>query len=391
MVRSPPTRGSVARSDHVPAHGSPLPAHAGVSRYSSTSAAAIPPAPRPRGGQSFGGNNAQELPSRSPPTRGSVEPAHHRGRRAAPLPAHAGVSRSMSLSPTGRSAAPRPRGGQSFDVAITDRAQRRSPPTRGSVAGRGHAMRAARPLPAHAGVSRRTPPRDPASNAAPRPRGGQSVLSAHAGVSRHRPGSRVMPRAAPRPRGGQSVKLSQLSLGTFRSPPTRGSVGGLASAGRCRRPLPAHAGVSRCLPCYALRGRPAPRPRGGQSQRILDALQPEVRSPPTRGSVGRARRAGRGRAPLPAHAGVSRVRPCDTSADPTAPRPRGGQSPQPGLRFKHAYRSPPTRGSVANSNHTRWRATPLPAHAGVSRYEQVRGGQVKPAPRPRGGQSSSRR
>ena len=356
--RSPPTRGSVDRRRGRARRPGPLPAHAGVSRCSRLCVLAAAPAPRPRGGQSPIRLRPIPQPDRSPPTRGSVAKTTRCRFELSPLPAHAGVSRRAAPRFAVAGPAPRPRGGQSLLAASLLRLRDRSPPTRGSVALLQRYVASQKPLPAHAGVSRTAARIVRSGLPAPRPRGGQSTsapataprvcrspptrgsvdhercdyrphnpLPAHAGVSRqHRPAAREIS-AAPRPRGGQSMELPGMPAGPLRSPPTRGSVAHRAgvradvsplpahagSVGFVRigdagaMPLPAHAGVSRWnLPDVSSKCA-APRPRGGQSTISVTLCGARRRSPPTRGSV-----VGSGISlalpvPLPAHAGVSRA------------------------------------------------------------------------------------
>ena len=253
---------------------------------------------------------------RSPPTRGSVGVQHANIRSRSPLPAHAGVSRCFATNGLTPVSAPRPRGGQSRGSRRRRPRSSRSPPTRGSVDLRPVRRYRARPLPAHAGVSRR------------------HVSSKH------------LPRPAPRPRGGQSLPPSRIRCRHFRSPPTRGSVVWLSYGVRSCQPLPAHAGVSRLFGFVTRSCVSAPRPRGGQS--VVDACRiPHVpRSPPTRGSVGSRSDLQTRVWPLPAHAGVSRTHRRHCTPAPSAPRPRGGQSGVRRTMSARQARSPPTRGSV---------------------------------------------
>ena len=233
-----------------------------------------------------------------------------------PLPAHAGVSRPLLLWVSRPQTAPRPRGGQSAVGGAAGAARNRSPPTRGSVDILEVVLGRPVPLPAHAGVSRRSGNIRPDHRAAPRPRGGQSMS----------------------PTG----RISEL----FRSPPTRGSVATLRTYGRGWLPLPAHAGVSRCYSHRRIAAHPAPRPRGGQSSQRARYVSTQPRSPPTRGSVDRAAPRCDAAAPHPAHAGVSRNTRTTTGTHQPAPRPRGGQSMFGGVWRVVSGRSPPTRGSV---------------------------------------------
>ena len=416
--RSPPTRGSVAPLPCTPQDPLPLPAHAGVSRAWRIADHPAKPAPRPRGGQSLGYSGPQAAQVRSPPTRGSVIAPPTRLGDTIPLPAHAGVSRTFWVRVRRPRPAPRPRGGQSAEIAERERRDARSPPTRGSVGRRNLRQPGIHPLPAHAGVSRRATRWSLSSTAAPRPRGGQSEhcstafwwlcrspptrgsvanrkhhydvidpLPAHAGVSRRLgPGCwGLWP--APRPRGGQSNGSLVALWHVLRSPPTRGSVGLCALLSRLPAPLPAHAGVSRTTGATGTQLESAPRPRGGQSTRLPTGTAPESRSPPTRGSVGCSPGSTVASAPLPAHAGVSRLLGWSGQHRGTAPRPRGGQSDhQPGHPMEFV-RSPPTRGSVGFIIVMAAGLVPLPAHAGVSRVASFCASASATAPRPRGGQS----
>ena len=253
--RSPPTRGSVEDHVRLLLLQGPLPAHAGVSRLGEIFVQVLVTAPRPRGGQSVEHLVALSVLGRSPPTRGSVGLASADSEPRLPLPAHAGVSRrSVEMRRCGQTA-PRPRGGQSVRRAAAAAGKLRSPPTRGSVAATSVRGRRPRPLPAHAGVSR-------------------------SGLD-----GRAAPEAAPRPRGGQSIPRACQGRRDSRSPPTRGSVDDVSGGVLGDEPLPAHAGVSRPRRPSTMPGITAPRPRGGQSAWTMLKLDELLRSPPTRGSV----------------------------------------------------------------------------------------------------------
>ena len=156
------------------------------------------------------------------------------------------------------------------------------------------------------------------------------------------------------------------------------------------RPLPAHAGVSRSGSVLKAAAQAAPRPRGGQSAGEGVHRDRDGRSPPTRGSVVDTSDEPYPSVPLPAHAGVSRNLPQRARCARPAPRPRGGQSSLSPTNSLRSDRSPPTRGSVATYLNGHAVPAPLPAHAGVSRPRVHTLATSGSAPRPRGGQSSWR-
>ena len=419
--RSPPTRGSVDRATLPTLPATPLPAHAGVSRRRCPAGIVCVTAPRPRGGQSPWVWPASASSGRSPPTRGSVETAAVEATTPRPLPAHAGVSRSRFVARCCRTPAPRPRGGQSVGVFDRRVPCARSPPTRGSVdccaCGVSHSSPAPRPT---RGSVENSSGRGDNTATAPRPRGGQSDVSvvsvggptplpAHAGVSRRIEQLQLEMDAAPRPRGGSVGTTTSLPhpihplpahagvsrytkpwpLAALTAPrPRRGSVDHLCANRRCVNPLPAHAGVSRRRSRHPRLPRSAPRPRGGQSSSRSRPSRRYDRSPPTRGSVDDALKPRPHPVPLPAHAGVSRWITTYSPPSCSAPRPRGGQSQHPSRSGRSPFRSPPTRGSVADRVRRCERQRPLPAHAGVSRSSLTTPRWPRSAPRPRGGQSA---
>ena len=365
-----------------------LPAHAGVSRSSTTedvSHSWVTCSPHTRGSVAELGphGDAWRHVGCSPHTRGSVVCTDSTAYASAKvLPAHAGVSRDLSRATRATTAgAPRTRGGQSAfsEIDVIGLSGLCSPHTRGSVGSSIVWMTCRSVLPAHAGVSRRTATPVLWADCAPRTRGGQSadscrpskltwcsphtrgsvvvglrragrhdVLPAHAGVSRSAASAPRRCSGAPRTRGGQSVWAGNGTAEISCSPHTRGSVS---------RHNDFALSVRRC----------APRTRGGQSTLALPAGGGTRCSPHTRGSVVRRVVHHRQQPVLPAHAGVSRPVSDSHTALLGAPRTRGGQSRRIVLHPRGVVCSPHTRGSV-DGFHQRFRSLyVLPAHAGVSR------------------------
>ena len=225
MGRPPPTRGSVVDSVRRSGHPQAPPAHAGISRNTSSPRASPRGAPRPRGDQSMLINQSLLSCERPPPTRGSVGDVDvDPGVGEAP-PAHAGISRICRISLRRGCGAPRPRGDQSSRAPALAPVEWRPPPTRGSVVvvGWGDVQHPAPP--AHAGISRNSRQQLHAEFGAPPPTrgsvvdvaalvGGGAAPPAHAGISRCTFVLLPPLRGAPRPRGDQSVG-SQMSVDEF--------------------------------------------------------------------------------------------------------------------------------------------------------------------------------
>ncbi len=352
---SPPTRGCSA--DRVGPAWRPgvLPADAGVFRRRLGGCLPALCAPRRRGGVPILYQRPALLEQCSPPTRGCSDRRHDPEHPRPVLPADAGVFRLRRRPIRVRGRAPRRRGGVPLSTNAAALVWSCSPPTRGCSAGGGDLVTADVVLPADAGVF---PVRVTA--------GGASVR-------------------APRRRGGVPRLAAAVTHHAQCSPPTRGCSALRSGRGRCRRVLPADAGVFRPRGRGAFAGVCAPRRRGGVPL-AEDTDDIEVAcSPPTRGcSVCRVKTAGQ-RVVLPADAGVFRSRSSPTGRSGCAPRRRGGVPPSGASKRSAGTCSPPTRGCSGRGEPHEGAGPVLPADAGVFRSPPPCTSSSSGAPRRRGG------
>ncbi len=414
--RSPPTRGSRVSGARVVPRGGSIPAHAGEPPARAPRRGASRVDPRPRGGAIAQTMGALMRTGRSPPTRGSrwCRLSCVSGLRS--IPAHAGEPLNCGSPGHTRRVDPRPRGGAPSRETQADSLPGRSPPTRGSLAGREAMAEPLGSIPAHAGepVARRRT--DGRRRVDPRPRGGATGLGvvgllllgrspptrgsprelvvagvevgsipAHAGEPRHRPPGGRAPRVDPRPRGGAEPVTPQRSTPRGRSPPTRGSPTMEPNGWRGEGSIPAHAGEPGSRRPASSRGRVDPRPRGGALGRPGVEGRAWGRSPPTRGSRREEFGAPAHGGSIPAHAGEpahARTRPDAPGVDP---RPRGGALHRREELREGIGRSPPTRGSHRHARAKTLAHGSIPAHAGEPSRRDSGSQRARVDPRPRGG------
>ena len=194
--------------------------------------------PRARGGVPRAGQTRANRALSSPRTRGCSPNPFRSLLIVSVVPAHAGVFRSTTRSPTRTRSRPRARGGVPRRYSTKAVHFRSSPRTRGCSRTRSPRWNAESVVPAHAGVF------------PPTPRGvaRSTVVPAHAGVFR-RAGRRRRGRTGrPRARGGVPLDESGCLAGAGSSPRTRGCSCSLVRPVHISPVVPAHAGVFLCPP-----------------------------------------------------------------------------------------------------------------------------------------------
>ncbi len=214
-TRSPHTRGSTAVPPSDRCRRSPFPAHAGINRPGSDTPTAGTPVPRTRGDQPKYGNRLKLRKGRSPHTRGSTVTMDQFREYWPPFPAHAGINRRRVVSCGSTTTVPRTRGDQPSYAIVTTRYDDRSPHTRGSTDRLYRSCSSVGPFPAHAGINR----------------------------CRHT--NRPQIRPVPRTRGDQPPVVCGGAFVAPRSPHTRGSTGSRHDYACRFCPFPAHAGINR--------------------------------------------------------------------------------------------------------------------------------------------------
>ncbi len=214
--------------------------------------------------------------NRSPQARGSTDSRLRQNSSWPPVPAGAGLNRSVGGFACSRASGPRRRGAQPYPQEMREYVQHRSPQARGST---GHAEALgvqARPVPAGAGLNR------------------------------HRPAYRRHPATGPRRRGAQPAEQAATEAYCHRSPQARGSTGARRHVEGDGGPVPAGAGLNRTLAHRGDRKPPGPRRRGAQPHRCCLRPRRRHRSPQARGSTAHHPRALPGERPVPAGAGLNR-------------------------------------------------------------------------------------
>jgi len=172
---------------------------------------------------------------------------------AGAIPAHAGETLRMGLTPSRLRVDPRSRGGDAQTDASLSLLRGRSPLTRG----------------------RRSPPQST--------RATWGSIPAHAGETTWSSPRRRQPGVDPRSRGGDRMPRHSLMGDWGRSPLTRGRPAPVPLIAACWRSIPAHAGetgTSRPRACFP---RVDPRSRGGDAERLVTRYNKGGRSPLTRG------------------------------------------------------------------------------------------------------------
>ncbi len=157
--------------------------------------------------------------------------------------------------------------------------------------------------------------------------------------------------ADPRRRGAQPFATGEIGDADVRSPQARGSTGGGHVLACQRRPIPAGAGLNRELEGVALDWAADPRRRGAQ--------------PETRFQKGQKPH------PIPAGAGLNRIPSACLCHWWPDPRRRGAQPSEMGSLQQQIDRSPQARGSTGVEPGLVHAAEPIPAGAGLNRFQPV--------------------
>ncbi|SDX91838.1 hypothetical protein SAMN05443545_10874 [Aidingimonas halophila] len=152
--------------------------------------------------------------------------------------------------------------------------------------------------------------------------------------------------ADPRRRGAQPASSSPPSTSSCRSPQARGSTARcIAGAGRCT-PIPAGAGLNRMISSTEQRTLADPRRRGAQPFWYATDRWCLHRSPQARGSTGSGQMVVAVSVPIPAGAGLNRMRSASFILHPPDPRRRGAQPDDYRNTGIDSNRSPQARGST---------------------------------------------
>ena len=210
--------------------------------------------PRPHGEADTDGNETWDVSGLSPPTRGSLGGRGDDERRSGSIPAHTGKPSARRRKGTATTVYPRPHGEATLRRYGAKDVVGLSPPTRGSLGDRLEHRPVLGSIPAHTG---KPPP-----------------------GSRRRTQSVVYPRPHGEALFGYPVRINQAGL----SPPTRGSRYAVGDGVVPERSIPAHTGKP------PLRSRDArsravyPRPHGEALEAVGNLRCARGLSPPTRGS-----------------------------------------------------------------------------------------------------------
>ncbi len=256
--KAPPhTRGSTLRPHVVPPTAAGSPAHAGID----LPRGALHPArawrlPRTRGDRPACSPCSPMQATAPPHTRGSIRLHERRAARAAGSPAHAGIYRTATVSPSSTWRLPRTPGDRPGAKTKVLEVLEAPPHTRGStfVGGRRGETQAGSPADTALGPCRAAGPISPAGLART---SGQRVSRLPSSAPPHVRGS-TQPRAEVR---GQRVSR----LPSSAPPHVRGSTQPRAEVRRLLRDSPAHAGIDPTARSIAKRMRRLSRRRGEQS------------------------------------------------------------------------------------------------------------------------------
>ena len=269
-----------------------------------------------------------------PLTRGKPVERDGGGRGVGLIPAHAGkTSKDVIGSPVLR-AHPRSRGENQDENIVNLSKQGASPLTRGK----------------HMGVERRGP--------------GRGRIPAHAGKTSSWWRTSRRTSAHPRSRGENVVEDGQAPRVQGASPLTRGKHVDAELSGILKGRIPAHAGKTSRLTCYALVVEAHPRSRGENENRKRVPPMRKGASPLTRGKrrANRPHQVAHGR--IPAHAGKT------GSVGPRQPPRRAhprSRGENPGVAqgsTSGSGASPLTRGKLCAAALRRLSLRRIPAHAG---------------------------
>ncbi len=294
-IRSPQARGSTGLLGGRGVLALPIPAGAGLNRCRRSSRSPGWSDPRRRGAQPGRPLEIDTEVARSPQARGSTDEPLRAHAKLFPIPAGAGLNRYGERSGRWSRPDPRRRGAQPFRGSRPVAFHSRSPQARGSTGSTSAARGQASPIPAGAGLNP-IAGRDNALNLPdPRRRGAQ-------------------PRSSPVP-----------TIPTARSPQARGSTELAEHDMPEVYPIPAGAGLNRTTRIANTPALPDPRRRGAQPISLLPERERDARSPQARGSTGDPGRLLQRVCPIPAGAGLNRcLRPTDRQPS-TDPRRRGAQ------------------------------------------------------------------
>ena len=290
---SPLTRGKhCARRYHRPCSGL-IPAHAGKTTLWSTPGRCAGAHPRSRGENLYVDVVPSMKGGSSPLTRGKLL---HRGGHSdvdGLIPAHAGKTRTSTVSPSVAGAHPRSRGENSSGNFAPGSFVGSSPLTRGKhlsavVQGEGERL-----IPAHAGKTQ----------------AGGGVCSAR--------------RAHPRSRGENSSAARNRRVPSGSSPLTRGKLEGVSVAGERAGLIPAHAGKTHLHYTSRAVYRAHPRSRGENCCASPPWLGAWGSSPLTRGKPREGRIRPHGVGLIPAHAGKTPPPAGEAGSSRAHPRSRG--------------------------------------------------------------------
>ena len=210
-------------------------------------------------------------------------------------------------------------------------------------------------------------------------------IPAHAGETLDKLVPHKAVQVDPRSRGGDGVLPRLSSRPTGRSPLTRGRPGRPLHRAHLPRSIPAHAGETACLRFRATRRRVDPRSRGGDRSDIGRRTLGSGRSPLTRGRPPRLRRPPSGGRSIPAHAGETLQLGGGMRSVRVDPRSRGGDLGSPTTIVDGGGRSPLTRGRLTTSIRRSSGRGSIPAHAGETPPEDDGQSTFEVDPRSRGG------
>ena len=215
---------------------------------------------------------------------------------------------------------------------------------------------------------------------------GRYPIPACAGLNRTAARRRAASAADPRMRGAQPASPGRRSISCSRSPHARGSTGVEHVKLNSPAPIPACAGLNRSTAKQVVSTSTDPRMRGAQPGIDRYVLGDADRSPHARGSTAPRLRLRQRLRPIPACAGLNRRAPPRCSHARTDPRMRGAQPNFEGVGRLSAGRSPHARGSTGAAPHHHTDADPIPACAGLNRLRRICGRGAPPDPRMRGAQ-----
>ena len=270
----------------------------------------------------------------SPLTRGKRRFGRGLGATAGLIPAHAGKTDRVESVRCDMPAHPRSRGENFSQCSSARLSAGSSPLTRGK-------------------------PR-----ASPRRRSYAGLIPAHAGKTTWPPVWIEASWAHPRSRGENAGKAKVCPLIAGSSPLTRGKHMIVATPGRMRGLIPAHAGKTRSTPSANSRDWAHPRSRGENPFRLRSRAAAAGSSPLTRGKLPRPAEGTDRERLIPAHAGKTHPSFGTNEGTPAHPRSRGEN-----LRVRQSGSvdegsSPLTRGKRHTQTADKIRARLIPAHAG---------------------------